>query len=227
MAYYIDLEKITIEDYKEILKSATLIPSWRILREDIDKNLDTIKAQGVNNLAGLQKALKDKKRVEEFALQSGLSEDYMNILRRVINGYQPKPNRIKDFPGISETIVIKLEAIGIKNTLHLYDKIITIKQREQLSAQTGISKEDIIKLAKLTDLSRVKWVNHTFANVLLLAGYDTAQKVAKADYQQMYEAVRKLNQEKQLFKGHIGANDMKFCVEAARDLDFEIEIGYQ
>lgn len=43
MRYYIDLERISIDQYKEILKSADLIPSWMILKENIDKNLDIIK----------------------------------------------------------------------------------------------------------------------------------------------------------------------------------------
>ena len=78
-------------------------------------------------------------------------------------------------------------------------------------------------LTKLTDLSRIRWVNHTFAYVLLEAGYDTAEKVANANYQELYERVKQLNEEKEIYNAHIGVRDMKMCIEAAKGLDFEIQ----
>lgn len=223
MSYYIDLSKISIDEYKEILKSADLIPSWMILKENIDKNLDLIKKQNVLNLEQLQSVIKDKTKIQEFAKQSSLPEEYLTILRRVINGYHPKPNRIKDFPNITQEIISKLEELKIKNTIHLYEQVLTQEKRNELSKKTGIDKVEIVKLTKLTDLSRIRWVNHTFAFVLLEAGYDTAQKVATADYNQMYEKIINLNKERELYKGNIGAHDMKLCVEAAQGLDFDIE----
>jgi hypothetical protein len=80
-----------------------------------------------------------------------------------------------------------------------------------------------MKLTKLTDLSRIKWVNHTFAYVLLEAGYDTAEKVANADSQKMYEIIKQLNKERENYNAHIGERDMKMCIESAKGLSFEIE----
>lgn len=222
MSYYIDLEKITINDYKEILRTADFIPSWRILQENIEHNLKIIKKQNIKNLAELQKALATKSKVQKFAHQSRLPEDYLNVLRRAINGYQPKPNKIKDFPSINKETVQKLEDLGFKNSLQLYEQILTPEKRAELAGKSGIPGDEIEKLAKLSDLSRIRWVNHTFAYVLLEAGYDSAQKVAAADYNTMYETIKKLNTERQLYKGNIGAHDMKLCVEIAGGLDFDI-----
>ncbi len=223
MGYYIDLQKISIDQYKKILESADLIPSWMILKENIRKNLDIIKKHGIKNLDELKKTLKDKSKVQEFSKQSGLPENYLSVLRRVVNGYHPKPNRIKDFPNITKEVAAKLEAVSIKNTLHLYDEILTAEKRKKLSSKTGIDKNEVMKLAKLTDLSRIRWVNHTFAYVLLEAGYETAEQVANADYNKMYDTIKQLNKERELYKGNIGAHDMKLCVEAAQTLDFDIE----
>ena len=49
MGYYIDLKNITLEKYKEILKASDLIPSWKVLEKDIDKNLDTIQKYNIEN----------------------------------------------------------------------------------------------------------------------------------------------------------------------------------
>ena len=114
--------------------------------------------------------------------------------------------------------------MGIRNTLQLFDKILTPQSRRAFSQQTGIRESKVLRLAKLTDLSRIRWVNHTFAYVLLEAGYDRTENVARADYKDLYEKVKKLNEEREIYKGHIGLHDMKLCVEAARDVsldDFE------
>jgi hypothetical protein len=223
MGYYIDLESISIDTYKQTLRTADLIPSWMVLKENIDENLDTIKKHNINNIGELKKAIKTKDKVQEFSKQSGLPENYLAVLRRVINGYHPKPNRIKDFPYIAEDVVGKLEALGLKNTLKLYEKVLTPEKRDELSEKSGISKNEIERLTKLTDLSRIRWVNHTFAYVLLEAGYDTAEKVANADYQELYETVKQLNKEREIYKAHIGVRDMKLVIEAAQGLDLEID----
>ncbi len=223
MGYYIDLTQISIDQYKKVLKSADLLPSWMILKNNIDENLEAIKKQGIRNIEELKIALKTKQKVLEFAQRSGLSEQYLTILRRVINGYHPKPNKIKDFPGIQTEIAKKLESLGIKNTLQLYDHILTDTKRKKLSDQTGIQKREIEKLAHLTDLSRIKWVNHTFANALLEAGFDCVEKVAKADPDDLFQSVKKVNQEKQLYKGQVGVKDMKRCITAAKDLTLDIQ----
>ncbi len=222
MGYDIDLSKISIDDYKKILETTHLIPSWKMLKENID-HLDTIKKQGINHLEELQQRLKKKDRLLEFANQSDLSEQYLNVLRRMINGYIRKPNRIKDFPETSEDLILKLEKIGVKNTRHLFDKIRTSDNREVLSKQTGISDEETLRLTKLTDLSRIRWVNHTFAYVLYEAGYDTLEKMANANPNKLYKTVKQLNSERNFYPAHIGLNDMHMLVESANMVSPDIE----
>lgn len=223
MGYYIDLKTISIDNYKEILKNQYLLPSWKILENNIDDNLDIIKKQEVNNLDELLIALKDKGKIQKFSNQSGLPVKYLEVLKRVVNGYRQKPNRIRDFICIDQETIGKLESLGLRNTLKLYDKILTDKKRSELCAKAGINKNEMLKLTKLTDLSRIRWVNHTFAYVLSEAGYDTAEKVANADYMELYETVKQLNKEREIYNAHIGANDMKLCIVSAQTLDLEIE----
>ena len=223
MGYYINLRNISISKYKDILKSADLLPSRIILKNDIDDIFNIIKKQQIENVDELQKALKNKDKVQDFSKKSGIPEDYLKILIREIKSYRQSPNKIKAIPDISENVILKLKNIGIKNTLQIYDKILTPQSRKQLSNQIEISENEILRLAKLTDLSRIRWVNHTFAYVLLEAGYDTTEKVADADYRELYEKVKKLNEEREIYKAHIGLHDMKLCVEAAKDVSLEIE----
>lgn len=223
MGYHIDLENISIDNYKEILKSADLLPSRMILKDNLNINFDLIKNQKVNNVDELLKKLKNKKKLQDFSKHSGLKENYLTILIREIKSYRQNPNKIKDFPSIAEDVISKFENIGIKNTLQLFDKVLTSKSRLGISKQTGINENEVLKLAKLTDLSRIRWVNHTFAYVLFETEYDTVEKVANADYKDLYETVKRLNEDRKIYKGHIGLHDMKLCVEAAKDVSFDIE----
>ncbi len=222
MNYYIDLQDIPIDKYKQKLIESDLLPSRMILKEEIDSNFERIKAQHVQNTEEIYLALKTKKKLQQFAVQSGVDEAYLTILRRELNSYHPKPNMIKDFPDIAEETVSKLALEGITNTLQLFPYILTPQDRHMLAVKTAVPVSEIIQLAHLTDLSRIRWVNHTFAYVLYKADYDSAEKIAHADYQKLYEDIKKLNDEKNLYKGHIGAHDMKLCVEAAQDVTFEI-----
>ena len=205
------------------MESADLLPSRRILLENLDVNFNRIKEQSIENVDELRIALGSKARLEEFATQSGIAADYLKILIREVKSYRQTPNKIKDFPAVPEDVVLKLESIGIKNTLQLFAHILTPSQRQVLSDQSEVDSHEIMRLTRLTDLSRIRWVNHTFAYVLLEAGYDSTEKVANADYKTLYEEIKTLNDERAIYKGHIGLHDMKLCVEAARDVSFEIE----
>ena len=223
MGYYIDLKSISIDKYKDILRSTELIPSWKILEENIDDNLDVIKSHNFKNLDELLTALKSKDNVKILSKKCGLPEKYLQTLKRVINGYRQKPNNIKDFSCIAKDTVEKLERIGIKNTLKLYEMILTADKRETLSKNTEIDEKEILKLTKLTDISRIRWVNHTFAYVLLESGYDTVETLAKADFKILYTTIKKLNEEKEIYNAHIGERDIKMVIESAKMLDIEIE----
>ena len=223
MGYYIDLKAISIDEYEETLKAADLLPSHMILKDELEENFMLIKKQKIENVEELRSALRSKTKLQDFSGNSGISEYYLKILIRNVNGYRQKPNTIKDFPGVPDDVVLKLEDLGIRNTLQLFDRVLTPNSRKELSSQAGIHEREVLRLSKYSDLCGIRWVNHTFAYVLLEAGYDTTHKVADADHQELYEDVKKLNEERQIYNAHIGLHDMKLCVESAQTLSFDIE----
>ena len=223
MGYYIDLNSISIDEYKKKLESSIMIPSRMILKDMIDERFNHFKKLGIKNVHELQLTLKKKDKLKELSKDNLFSEEYLTILLRELNSIQVKPNKINDFIGISSDTISKLEKFGIKDTLKLFDKVLTIKSRKELASKTGINEDEILKLTKLADLSRIKWVGATFATVLYEAGYDSLEKVSKANYEELHKTIVKLNNEKKLYKGHIGLNDMKICVMAANEVPLEIE----
>ena len=223
MGYYIDLRTISLDAYKKRLEQRDLLPSRMILKENIKERFAGLQEQGIRTLHDVQQALKTKRKLQEFSEKSGVPEEYLTILNREVKSLHPTPNKLKDFPGTSEKIALQLENLGIKNTLQLFEKVLTRKLREELATQAGINEQDVLELTKLTDLSRIKWVGAIFARLFFESGYDTVEKISSADYEDLYDTLIRINQEQKYTKGKFGLNDMKLCIEAACDAPLDIE----
>jgi hypothetical protein len=223
MGYYIDLTIISIDNYKTKLQSSDLLPSRMILKENIEKRFEYFKSIGIKSVQELQQALKKKSTFSELAKVNVFNEEYLTILLREINSIHPKPNKLKDFIGIPSDVITKLEKQGIKDTISLFDKVKCPECRKELALSTGISEPEILEIAKLADLSRIKWVGTMFARVLYESGFDTVEKVSKADYEELHRRITAINKERNLYKGQIGLNDMKLSIAAAKEVPLEIK----
>ncbi|HOR41149.1 MAG TPA: DUF4332 domain-containing protein [Paludibacteraceae bacterium] len=223
MGYYIDLEKISIDDYRIKLESAYLPPSRLILKDKLDERFGYFKSIGIKNVKGLIQILKKKDKLVELSKVDFLSGDYLTILLRELNSTLPKPNKISDFIGIAKGTIDSLDKIGISNTEKLYDKVVKQSDRQKLADSTGIKYQDILELTKLSDLSRVKWVGVTYAQMLYDLGVDSVEKVSVSDPVDLHARINQMIKEKNIFKGSIGLNDVKILIESASELPLEIE----
>lgn len=223
MGYYIDFEKTTIVDFRQKLESAYLPPSRLMLKDKLDERFGYFQSIGIKNVKELTLLLKKKDRFNDLSKLSIFSGDYLTILLRELNSLLPKPNKISDFNTIPKEIAEKLEKAGISNTEKLYYKAIKKSDRQMLSELTGIDETDILKLTKLADLSRIKWVGVTFAQMLYDIGLDTVSVLANSDPVDVHTRIRDLNNEKQIYKGQIGLNDMKILVHEAKQLPLDVE----
>jgi len=221
--FYIDLEKFTLKKFKHELKQTELLPSRQILKEQIDKRFKILEKNGVSNLQDLTSELKSPKKTKEFAEKSGLPSDYLLILRREVNSYNPKPVNLDKFPGIREDAISKLNSIKIKNTYHLFERIKNKEDRKNLSSETGIDQEIILELTKLTDLSRIKWIGPIFARIFLESGTDNAEKVSEADPESLYKRLVEINQERGYTRGKFIQSDVELCIKVAEMVPKSIE----
>jgi hypothetical protein len=223
MGYYINLESIPIDSYFNKLKVAYLPPSRTILRERSEDRCAHFKGIGLKNVKELLQILKKKDKFTELSNQECFSGEYLTILLRELNSTLPKPNKLRDFTGISDAAITRLEKMGVKDTLKLYPHITDAAKRQELANKSGISYPEILELTKLTDLSRIKWVGATFARMLVDLGYDSVEKASKADPIVLHQQINQISKEKAIYKGQIGLNDIRIFVEAAKDVPLEIE----
>ncbi len=222
MGYYIDFGKLSLDQYKDILNKARLLPSQKPILEEIDKRFDVLEEQGLKNAQQLMDALKTKKKIEAFAKASSLPANYLTILRRELNGRHPKPRKLGEFPGIPGETKTGLEKRGIKTTVDLFKQVATRTERAKLAKELEIPEEEALMLAKLTDVSRLRYVSQNFATVMVASSYDTIEKIKKADPVKFHQELLKLNEGNRYYKGNIGLSDMKFLVEDARTAPLEL-----
>ncbi len=222
MAYYIDLTAIDITEYQSYLEEAELLPSRQVLKDNLEENFHNLKKAGIKNLEELLDKINTRNKEAMFSKETGIDLGYLTILSREIRSYRPKPNRLKDFPNQSGQAIDKLAEIGIKNSQQLFNQALLPADREKIVKQTGIEPKDLLSLTKLSDLSRIRWVNHTFAFMLLKAGYDTVEKVALGEATEICAAVNLVNQDHGFYKGKIGLHDIELCVNSANDLSIDL-----
>ena len=224
MGYYINFEKVSLSDYKMRLLKVHLVPSRMLLRDNIDEQFAFIAGAGISNIDEFLTAVKTSAKLQDFIEKSGVEENYLKILKREINSTIPKPNKFIDFPNLEAETVEKLENIGIKKTSELYEQILTPNNRTVFAEKSGLSSESVLRLAQLTDLSRVQWVNHTFAAMLYELGYETAEMMAAADPETLHTELNRLNKEKNIYHHGFGLADMERCIFAAGEIPVELEI---
>ena len=199
MEYNLDLDRLSVQEYKDLLKQQNLLPGRRILWQDIDKNFALFESKGIKSVADLKKSLSTPKRITAFATESGLSEEYLVILRREIGSLEQKPVPLLEFPGINASLLEKLAESGLRTSKEYWDQ------------KPDISDE----LFCLCDLVRINGVGPVAARAFYEAGYHSASEVAAADAGYMLEKVSAVNEAHHYYKAKLGIKDMQFCIDFA------------
>ena len=108
--------------------------------------------------------------------------------------------RIELIEGIGEAYRAKLNAVGIVSVEQYLEACKTKQDRRALANRTGISDELILKWTNYADLFRVKGVSGQYAELLEAAGVDTVRELAQRIPENLTEAMKKVNAERNLVR---------------------------
>ena len=216
MSYYIDDHTTSLDNLQARLEATDLIPSHRPLLDKLTEKMRALKKAGVNSVADLRGRLKRKKALVSLADDTGIDADYLVLLRRVIEGFFPKPLPLKAFDWLDENTVAKLERAGVKNTLQLYET--ASSGTDALAENAGLKSKELSDPLALSNLSRIQWVSPTFARTLVAAGFKGAAEVCKADPESLYESVMRANENNRFYKGKVGLRDIRRLIAAAANV---------
>ncbi len=218
--YQIDLEKYTLQKFFNNLKIREMIPSRKMLKDELEKRFKILTQNNISNLNELIEALKTNQKIASFAEVTGLDQEYLILLNREVKSFHPNPIRLDKFSELEKNDLKGLESLGIKNTKHMINQAGKKEQRIQLSKETGIPLNRLEKIVCLSDLVRAYGVGPVFAQMIYNMGIYSIKELVETTAEQLI----RLYEEKTQKKADFGSNEIQFSLELAKDLEQTIEL---
>ena len=220
--YSTDLERISLDEFQEILLSIELLPSRKILLDGLSTLIEKLKQRGIDHLETLQKMLKNKKGYPELASELAVSVEYLTVLNREINSYVTKPVPLSKLDVFSDTELKQLEGARLKSTKDLYERGLMPADRSTLSERSSIPQEKIVAALELSDLLRITGVGPVYAKILKEMGINNAKAFLEIDLQDAVERYKRINAEKRYSKVNLGIKDIEYVKRFCQKLDSDI-----
>jgi len=203
MGYTLPLEQISLANYQQLLQKQNLLPGRRMLHEQLEARFSLLADTGLTSVAQLALALATPNKLSALAAKTGISEEYLTLLRRELGSLSQKPVPLSDFPGCDKAQIQHLIDSGIRNSREYWEN--------------PVDREDA--LFALCDLVRINGVGAIAARALYEAGFVSVSAVAGATASDMLSSVSAVNEKEGYYKAKLGEKDMQFCIDYARLLE--------
>lgn len=210
MSYSIDLKKISLNEYYDILKASDLLPSRMMLKENMEENFLQLSKAGFGDLDALFDSMNTPKKILELSERSEIPFEYLNILRREISSILTKTLPLKDIVNCDE-IIEKLVSAGVKNSKDLWEADI-----DSLKHASGLSECEIKCCQATADLIRINGIRLVAAYLFYDAGYTSMKSIAEANAEEFLNKVNILNKDGRYYMGKLGLNDINYCIDKAK-----------
>ena len=222
MSYSIDLTRISLQTFQDILKRKNLLESRRILQNDLEANFQRIAGADVSSLSALKKELSSSQKLAKFAARTNISKEYLIMLKRELGSLEQKPVPVSDFLGLNRQTVQTLAEHGLKTSNDVFCAFQNEGAKRSLLEKTGISRNELDEVFCLSGLVRINGVGAAAARSLYEAGYKDIEEVASADAGVLLERISAVNAKGAYYHAKLGRKDMQFVIDAAaflRDLE--------
>jgi hypothetical protein len=206
-----------------VLETGNLLPSEQILGEDMADRFEVLASMGISSVQDLADRLSTRRRLAQFAQESGLPQEYLVVLRRRAGTYAPKPVPLDKFPGVDQAHVGRLAAEGIKHSKHLFARARSKQDRARLALQVDVPEDALLELVRLSDLVRAPYVGPVYARILYEAGADTLQKLAESEADDLLARMIAVNEQLQITKAAMPNEDLGPWLETVRLIPRVIE----
>ena len=125
---------------------------------------------------------------------------------------------IKDIEGIGEAYAEKLRQAGVRTVQALLEMGSAQKGRKELASATGFSEHTILEWVNRADMFRVPGIGSQYSDLLEAAGVDTVRELAKRKAENLFEALKKVNEEKNKVNKLPSVSQVQNWIDAAKDL---------
>lgn len=125
---------------------------------------------------------------------------------------------IMDIEGIGEVYADKLRQAGVKTVEALLEKGATPKGRKALAEATGFAEHTLLEWVNRADMFRVPGIGSQYSDLLEAAGVDTVRELAKRKAENLFETLKKVNEEKNKVNKLPSVSQVQNWIDAAKEL---------
>ena len=107
---------------------------------------------------------------------------------------------ISEIEGLPAFAANKLKAQGIRTTDALLEAASTVKGRKALAAKTGISEQQLLEWANVSDYMRIPGMGRAKVGLVRAAGVTTVRELAYRNPARLAQSMREANVKKKLVR---------------------------
>jgi predicted RecB family nuclease len=129
---------------------------------------------------------------------------------------------ISDIEGMSAFAASKLKSLGIRTTDALLEAARNVRGRKVLSAKTGISEQQLLEWANVSDYMRIPGMGKAKVNLMRAAGVTTVRELAHRNPARLAQNMKEVNTRRKLVRVLPSEKSVEQLIAQARKLQPKI-----
>ena len=129
---------------------------------------------------------------------------------------------ISDIEGMSAFAASKLKSLGIRTTDALLEATRNVRGRKALSAKTGISEQQLLEWANVSDYMRIPGMGKAKVKLMRAAGVTTVRELAHRNPARLAQNMKEVNTRRKLVRVLPSEKSVEQLIAQARKLQPKI-----
>lgn len=129
---------------------------------------------------------------------------------------------ISDIEGMSAFAASKLKSLGIRTTDALLEAARNVRGRKVLSSKTGISEQQLLAWANVSDYMRIPGMGKAKVNLVRAAGVTTVRELAHRNPARLAQNMKEVNTRRKLVRVLPSEKSVEQLIAQARKLQPKI-----
>ena len=129
---------------------------------------------------------------------------------------------ISEIDGLTAFTASKLKALGIRTTDGLLEATRTVKGRKAIAAKTGISEQQLLEWANISDYMRIPGMGKAKVGLVRAAGVTTVRELALRNPARLAQHIKEVNTKRRLVRVLPSENSVKQLIVQAGKLQPKI-----
>ena len=129
---------------------------------------------------------------------------------------------ISDIEGMSAFAASKLKSLGIRTTDALLEAARNVRGRKALSSRTGISEQQLLEWANVSDYMRIPGMGKAKVNLMRAAGVTTVRELAHRNPARLAQNMKEVNTRRRLVRVLPSEKSVEQLIAQARKLQPKI-----